>query len=151
MFGRTLLVMEVVTQQHRLRHFEAQVVKCRDVEALQDLAIRLFAENQGARHCTKTSWRASHWPNRAPLSLRTRALTTGTRTTKLIDRPNALTGEQAGTTGFERCDRLRVLDGSVQFSDLGHTAPVLHKPDLLLRHVRGCLARLLHAELPSNS
>ena len=33
--------------QHRLRHFEAQVVKCRDVEALQDLAIRLFAENQG--------------------------------------------------------------------------------------------------------
>ena len=34
-------------QQHRLRHFEAQVVKCRDVEALQDLAIRLFAENQG--------------------------------------------------------------------------------------------------------
>ena len=47
MFGRTLLVMEVVNQQHRLRHFEAQVVKCRDVEALQDLAIRLFAENQG--------------------------------------------------------------------------------------------------------
>ena len=47
MFGRTLLVMELVNQQHRLRHFESQVVKCRDVEALQDLAIRLFAENQG--------------------------------------------------------------------------------------------------------
>ena len=39
--------MELVNQQHRLRHFEAQVIKCRDVEALQDLAIRLFAENQG--------------------------------------------------------------------------------------------------------
>ena len=65
--------MELVNQQHRLRHFEAQVVKCRDVEALQDLAIRLFnlQRTKGARHCTKTCWRASRWPNRAPLSLRT--------------------------------------------------------------------------------
>ena len=38
--------MELVNQQHRIRHFEAQVVKCRDVEALQDLAIRLFAERR---------------------------------------------------------------------------------------------------------
>lgn len=41
------MIMELVNREHRLRHFEQQVVKCRDVEALQDLAIRLFAENQG--------------------------------------------------------------------------------------------------------
>ena len=39
--------MEVADREHQLRKFEAQVLRCRDVEALQDLAIRLFAENQG--------------------------------------------------------------------------------------------------------
>ena len=39
--------MEPVDREYRLRHFEAEVVKCRDVEALQDLAIRLFSENEG--------------------------------------------------------------------------------------------------------
>jgi len=39
--------MEPISREFRLRHFESQVIKCRDVEALQDLAIRLFAENQG--------------------------------------------------------------------------------------------------------
>ena len=71
---------------------------------------------------------------------------------KLIDRPNALTrGTGWGDWVLSDGSDCGVLDGSVQFSDLGHTAAVLHKPDLLLRLVRGCLARFLHAELPSNS
>lgn len=71
---------------------------------------------------------------------------------KLIDRPNALTrGTGWGDWVLSDATDCGVLDGSVQFSDPGHTAAVLHKPDLLLPTVRGCLARSLHAELPSNS
>ena len=71
---------------------------------------------------------------------------------KLIDRPNALTrGTDWDDWVLSDGSDFGVLDGSVQFSDLGHTAAVLHKPDLLLPTFRGCLARLLHAELPSNS
>ena len=39
--------MEVASREEQLRNFETQVLRCRDVEALQDLAIRLFSENQG--------------------------------------------------------------------------------------------------------
>ena len=39
--------MTTITSHSRLRQFEAEVLRCHDVEALQELAIRLFAENQG--------------------------------------------------------------------------------------------------------
>ena len=46
-FQKRVDTMEVASREEQLRKFEAQVLRCRDVEALQDLAIRLFAENQG--------------------------------------------------------------------------------------------------------
>ena len=71
---------------------------------------------------------------------------------KLIDRPNALTrGTGWDDWVLRDATDCGVLDGSVQFLDPGHIAAVLHKPVSLHRPARGCLARSLHAELPSNS
>ena len=62
--------MEVATNS-TASDISSSGVKCRDVEALQDLAIRLFAENQGRTALYEDLLWASHWPNRASLSLRT--------------------------------------------------------------------------------